>query len=98
MMTTMTLKKRMALAAASLLVAGGAVVSMSASASAATVPNRFYCHPSSSQNWCYQMNGTHVNGIPNECHYKNSGMPSSPPSGKYIINKGQCNSWGPPFA
>lgn len=67
----------------SLSVAAFAVVATSLaplSASAATVPNRYQC-----SNWthkCVQINGAHVNGLPNACRWLwtewyNSGMADS---------------------
>ena len=66
------LKRVVAAIATALLIAGGAVTSISAPASAATVPNRYYCNPATG--FCLQVNGAYVSGLPRVCHWKRSGM------------------------
>lgn len=72
---------------AGLVLAFVGAVTFSAPASAATVPNRFYCNPNGG--WCYQVNGGFVPGLPIVCHWKRSGM-SGKPHQMYYTN---CPSW-----
>jgi len=83
-----SLRKGAAAAALSLLISGGAAAAVSSPASAATVPNRFYCNPNGG--WCYQVNGGFVPGIVIECHWKRSGMSGKPRQIYYT----SCQRWG----
>ena len=84
------LKKGAVTVAASLLLAGGATVGVSAPmASAATVPNRFYCPPNGG--WCYQINGAYNPSVGIQCHWKRSGMNGKPHQMYYT----SCPWWGP---
>lgn len=82
------LKGRVAAVAASLLVASGMTLVAAVPANAATVPNRFYCDPA--DNYCYQVNGAYVFGLPIQCHWKLSGMAGKP----HQRPTSHCNSWG----
>ena len=78
-------------ALASVAVAGAAALAATTPASAATVPNRYYCHPV--EQWCYQINGAYVPGVARECHRKHSGMAGKP----HQISASLCNRWGNPI-
>jgi hypothetical protein len=64
MVLNRTRKPLLALATAG-VVSTTMLIGTSAPASAATVPNNYYC--SIFTNLCVQINGPHVNGIPNAC-------------------------------
>ena len=69
---------RLAIMLAASMVAIGAVASIVAPATGATVPNRFYCKPAGvGGGWCYQVNAPDPTvGI--QCHWKLSGMEGKP--------------------
>ncbi len=88
-MATKGIKGKLAMAAASIVVAGSAALAVVAPASAATVPNRYYCNPNGG--WCYQINGAYHPEVGRECHWKRSGMSGKPQQIYYT----SCNTWGP---
>lgn len=82
-----TLKRSATAVALSFLLGGGMAAATAGPASAATVPNRFYCNPNGG--WCYQVNGAFVPGIIIQCHWKRSGMSGKPHQLYYT----SCQSW-----
>lgn len=80
-------RKRVVSLVATLFTAATLGLTAIAPASAATVPNRYYCNPTGG--WCYQVNGAHVAGLPDVCHWKRSGM-SGKPHQMYYTN---CDWW-----
>ena len=81
-------------AASLLLLAGGAVATTSTQASAATVPNRYFCKPAGvGGGWCYQVNGAYNPSVGHMCHWKNSGMENKPHEKWYT----SCTVWGPTY-
>ena len=83
-----TIGKRVAIALATLFIAGGTLVA-TVPANAAIVPNRYYCDPL--DNYCYQVNGAYNPAVHRECHWKLSFMVGTP----HQIHTSQCNTWGP---
>jgi hypothetical protein len=74
-----TKNRRFAVMAIAVTAAITPVALLPATASAAVVPNNYNCSHFTSK--CVQINGPHVNGLPNSCHWTwsiyTSGSPTS---------------------